>query len=62
MKTLVGMLAAGLLVQGRPAQGAGPEVGQPAPALKLRTQDGKEEVDLAQLKGRPVVLIFGSYT
>lgn len=64
MKPIAWMLAAGLLAQARerPAQGSGAEVGRPAPPFKLRTQDGKEEVDLARLKGRPVVLIFGSYT
>lgn len=64
MKPIAWMLAAGLLAQagGRPAQGPGAEVGRPAPPFKLRTQDGKEEIELARLKGRPVVLIFGSYT
>jgi len=46
----------------RPQQGQGAEVGKEAPAWKLKTQDGKTEVDLAKLKGKPVVLIFGSYT
>jgi cytochrome oxidase Cu insertion factor (SCO1/SenC/PrrC family) len=46
----------------RPQQGAGPEVGKEAPAWKLKTQDGKTEVDLAKLKGKPVFLVFGSYT
>lgn len=46
----------------RPEQGAGPEVGQPAPAFKLKGQDGKLEVDSEKLKGKPALLIFGSYT
>ena len=46
----------------RPAQGAGAEVGKEAPAFKLKTQDGKKEVELAKLKGKPVLLVFGSYT
>ncbi len=46
----------------RPQQDAGPEVGSAAPALKLKSQDGKTEVELAKLKGKPVVLVFGSYT
>jgi len=42
--------------------GPGPEVGQPAPELKLKTLEGKE-VDLASSKDKmPVVLIFGSCT
>lgn len=46
----------------RPPQGPGPEVGKDAPTWKLKSQDGKTEVDLAKLKGKPVFLIFGSYT
>jgi hypothetical protein len=46
----------------RPPQGPGPEVGMEAPAWKLKGQDGKTEVELGKLKGKPVVLIFGSYT
>ena len=63
MKPLA-MAAALLLAQAqdRPAQGAGPEVGKEAPAWKLKTQDGKTEVELAKLKGKPVLLLFGSYT
>lgn len=46
----------------RPPQGAGAEPGKPAPAFKLRSQDGKTEVDSEKLKGRPALLVFGSYT
>ena len=46
----------------RPQQGPGPEVGKEAPAWKLKSQDGKSEVELAKLKGKPVLLLFGSYT
>lgn len=46
----------------RPQQGPGPDVGKEAPAWKLKTQDGKTEVELAKLKGKPVLLLFGSYT
>lgn len=60
------MLAAGLAFLGqakdRPSQGSGPDIGTPAPALKLKTRDGASEVGLSKLKGRPVLLIFGSYT
>jgi hypothetical protein len=41
----------------------GPEVGQPAPDFKLRTQDGKRSIHLAQYRGvKPVALVFGSFT
>jgi hypothetical protein len=39
------------------------KIGAPAPDFKLRTADGKREVQLSSFKGkRPVVLVFGSYT
>lgn len=62
---MTAVLAAILLLaqaKDRPVQGPGVEPGQPAPAFKLKTPDGKTEVDLAKLKGKPVVLVFGSYT
>ncbi len=64
MKAFALFISAGLFVQAqnRPPQGEGPEAGRPAPSWKLKTQDGKKEVDLSKLKGKPVVLIFGSYT
>ena len=38
-------------------------VGDPAPDFKLKTKDGKSEVELSSFKGkRAVVLVFGSYT
>jgi Ca2+-binding EF-hand superfamily protein len=41
----------------------GPSVGQSAPDFRLRTPDGKREVQLSQFKGKkPVVLVFGSFT
>ena len=63
MKTLL-MLAIALLAQAkdRPPQGTGPELGKEAPAWKLKAQDGMSEVELAKLKGKPVLLLFGSYT
>ena len=40
----------------------GPAVGAPAPDFRLKTPDGKKEIALADLRGKPVVLIFGSFT
>ena len=64
MKTFAIAAMIGLLFQAerRPQQGQGAEVGQAAPAFKLKTQDGKAEVELAKLRGKPVMLIFGSWT
>jgi peroxiredoxin len=46
----------------RPRQG-NLNVGDPAPNFKLKSPDGKREVELASFKGKkPVVLVFGSYT
>jgi hypothetical protein len=40
-----------------------PKVGTAAPAIKLKSLDGKDEFELAGFKGKkPVVLFFGSYT
>ncbi len=38
------------------------EVGDPAPAFDLATYDRKSRVSLASLRGKPAVLVFGSYT
>jgi hypothetical protein len=41
----------------------GPAVGAQAPNFKLKTQDGTQEIRLADYRGKkPVVLIFGSFT
>ena len=46
----------------RPQEGS-LKVGDAAPTFKLKTLDGKAEVQLAAFKGKkPVVLVFGSYT
>lgn len=38
-------------------------VGDPAFDFRLRTKDGRKEVQLSSFRGRsPVVLVFGSYT
>ncbi len=40
-----------------------PKVGEKAPLFKLKTLEGNEVVDLAEvIKAKPVVLFFGSYT
>ncbi len=41
---------------------AGPDVGWRAPEFRLKTYDGKREIALSQLRGKPVVLVFGSFT
>jgi len=38
------------------------QVGDPAPEFNLKTVDGTREVALSSLRGRLVVLVFGSYT
>jgi len=58
---LAGTTAAQFPPKGKEGFGAGPEVGQPAPDFKLKLLDGKE-VQLASLKDKPVVLVFGSCT
>jgi hypothetical protein len=40
----------------------GPAVGGRAPPFTLGTPDGKGDVSLDDLRGKPVVLIFGSFT
>jgi len=65
MRTAFLAILLGVLVQqqkDRPQQGPGAEVGKAAPAFKLKSGDGKTEVDSEKLKGKPTLLIFGSYT
>ena len=39
------------------------QIGDAAPVFKLKSLDGKEEMDLASYQDKkPVVLFFGSYT
>ena len=38
------------------------DVGDPAPAFDLAAFDRKSRVSLESLRGKPVVLVFGSYT
>jgi Ca2+-binding EF-hand superfamily protein len=40
----------------------GPGIGQRAPDFRLPTYDGKKEIALSDLRGKPVVLVFGSFT
>jgi hypothetical protein len=44
------------------ARGGSVQVGETAPDFRLPTLDHKSEVELAGLRGKPVVLVFGSYT
>jgi hypothetical protein len=39
-----------------------PKVGEPAPDFEISLLDGDQKVRLSDLRGRPVGLIFGSYT
>ena len=45
-----------------PARAGALEVGDPAPPFDLATFDKKSRVSLSALRGKPVVLVFGSYT
>ena len=39
------------------------EVGDMAPMFKLKSLDGKEEMDMEKFRGKkPVILFFGSYS
>lgn len=41
----------------------GPAINDLAPDFTLKTEDGKQEISLAQLRGKkPIVLVFGSFT
>ena len=42
--------------------GAGPKPGEDAPDFTLPTHDGKETITLSKSRGKPVILIFGSFT
>ena len=44
------------------ARGGALQVGDDAPAFDLASHDGRSRVSLASLRGRPAVLVFGSYT
>jgi peroxiredoxin len=40
----------------------GPSVGDPGPEFALNRMDGSGEVQLANLRDKPTVLVFGSFT
>jgi hypothetical protein len=44
------------------ARGGSLQVGDEAPVFDLARHDGASRVSLASLRGRPAVLVFGSYT
>ena len=46
----------------RSARAGDLKAGDPAPDFSLVTLDRTSHVRLSQLRGRPVVLVFGSYT
>ena len=65
----VGVLALTLTAAAQPPKKERPKrdrgslkVGDAAPAFVLADADGKNRVRLADLKGKPVVLVFGSCT
>lgn len=41
---------------------SGPALGEPAPDFTLPTHDGSDSVKLSRSQGKPVILIFGSFT
>lgn len=61
---LVGLLLAAMAAPGqRPQKRDGDlKEGAAAPGFTLHNVDGKNPVKLSDLKGKPVVLIFGSCT
>lgn len=44
------------------ARAGGLQPGEMAPDFQLQTVDHQQEVQLSALRGKPVVLVFGSYT
>ncbi len=56
------MLLQGLLDGDIGSPFEGPGVGERAPDFRLKTYDGKGNVALSDLRGQPVVLVFGSFT
>ena len=45
-----------------PARAGALQVGDPAPDFELEYHDHSGKMRLSDLRGRPVVLVFGSYT
>jgi Ca2+-binding EF-hand superfamily protein len=56
------MLLKGLIAGDIGSPFEGPRVGQRAPDFRLKTFDGKGEIGLSDLRGKPTVLVFGSFT
>lgn len=43
-------------------RGVGPMPGDIAPDFTLNTKDGKQQITISELDGRPTALVFASYT
>lgn len=56
------MLLEGLLKGEIGSPFEGPKLGQPAPDFTLKTRDNKGNITLSGYQGKPVVLVFGSFT
>ena len=58
------LLAAALAVEAKQPQRRDGDLkeGSPAPEFSIKDAEGKKTVKLSDLKGKPVVLIFGSCT
>ncbi len=64
MRTFASALLVLVLVSPATAQrrGGGPTPGDTAPDFTFSTKDGKQEITLSEMTGRPTALIFASYT
>ena len=59
---LLAVLSAGPAQERRRPLEGDLKVGDAAPPFTVKDMDGKKTVKLADLKGKPVVLVFGSCT
>ncbi len=58
------VVTTGAALAQRPAgrRGVGPMPGDVAPDFTLNTKDGKQQITMSELGGRPTALVFASYT